>query len=114
MLKSALPLISAIAILALASCSSGPSTLRFSTFPGAAEVFTGKGGSMARVDGMDVWENGAPSRKLRLLGYISVSAKSETTTEQVVALARQQGGDTIVQLQPKEGVKYWAVYKYVK
>jgi hypothetical protein len=113
-MKPTLLLTSVIAICTLISCSSGPSTLRFSPFLGAAEVFTGKGGSMTRVDGMDVWENGAPSRKLRLLGYISISAKSEASTAQVVAQARQQGGDTIVQLQPKEGVKYWAVYKYVK
>ena len=103
-----------IAMLALASCSSVPSSPRFSPFIGAPEVITGKGGSMTQVDGMDVWENGSPSRKIRLVGYISESEKSPAPVSQIVGQARQQGGDTIVHIQPKEGVKYWAVYKYVK
>jgi hypothetical protein len=103
------------AVLLIASCSSVPSAPRFTPYRGpTTEVITGTGGSMTRVDGMEVWENGSPSRKIQLVGYISESEKSPAPVEQIVAVARQQGGDTIVHIKPKEGVKYWAVYKYAK
>ncbi len=102
------------ALLTLASCATGSSTLRFSPWLGASEVFTGPGGDMTKVDGMDVWDRGAPSRKLKLLGYISESDKAGTPVEQVVAMARAQGADAIVRLKPAKGIASWAVYKYVK
>jgi hypothetical protein len=102
------------AVLLLASCSSVPSAPKFTPYRGPTEVITGSGGSMARVDGMEVWENGSPSRKIQLVGYISESEKSPAPVEQIVATARQQGADTIVHIKPKEGVKYWAIYKYAK
>ena len=98
----------------LASCSTTSSTPRFSPWLGPSEVFTGPGGDMSRVDGMDVWDRGAPSRKLRLLGYITESAKSGTPVEQIVAMARAQGADAIVRLKPTQGIASWAVYKYAK
>ena len=100
--------------LLLASCSSVPSSPKFTPWFGSAEVITGKGGSSTRVDGMEVWENGTPPRKIQLVGYISESEKSPVPVEQIVATARQQGGETIVHIKPKQGVKYWAVYKYAK
>ena len=111
---SLLALLGATALLALASCSTSSSALKFSPWLGASEVFTGPGGDMSRVDGMDVWDRGAPSRKLKLLGYITESAKAGTPVEQVVAMARTQGADAIVRLKPTQGIASWAVYKYAK
>jgi hypothetical protein len=69
---------------------------------------------MAKVDGMDVWEDGRPSRKIRLIGYITESAKAGTPASQIVDEARKQGADAIVHIKPARGISFWAVYKYVK
>ena len=111
-MKSALLVFPVAALLTLASCTTTSSTPQFSPWLGPAEAFVGSGGSMSRVDGMDVWERGTPSRKIKLLGYISESTQSGAPVSPIVAAARQQGGDTIVHIRPKNGVSSWAVYKY--
>lgn len=103
---------SVVAALLLTSCQTTPSSPKFTPWLGSAEVFTGTGGSMTRVDGMEVWEKGSPPRKIQLVGYIAESKKAPATVEEIVALARQQSGQAIVHIQAKDGVKYWAVYKY--
>ena len=111
-MKSALLVFPAAALLVLASCATTSSTPQFSPWLGPAEVRTGGGGSMTRVDGMDVWQQGSPSRKIKLLGYISESSQPGAPVSPIVAEARRQGGDTIVHIKPKNGVSSWAVYKY--
>jgi hypothetical protein len=112
--KAAILVLPIAAMFALASCATSTSTPKFVPARGTAEVYTGKGGSMTKVDGMDVWENGNPPRKIQLIGYISESVKTATPVSQIVAEARKQGGDAIVQIKGARGVLSWAVYKYVK
>jgi len=102
-----------LGVMLLSSCSTGSSTPKFSPWLGPAEIRTGGGGTMTKVDGMDVWNEGSPKRRVQLLGYITESEKAGTPVAQIVAEARKQGGTVIVQLQPAHGIASWAVYKYL-
>ena len=54
------------ALLILAGCS----TTDFQTWEGHDSVIEGHGGTKKIVDGMDVWTNGDPPRRFRILGII--------------------------------------------
>jgi hypothetical protein len=66
-------------------------------------VFEGKGGTKVVVDGMEVWDNGDPPRKFKVLGIIDdqrpggIIPMSQLRSD-MVKKAREAGGDAVVQL----------------
>lgn len=64
-------------------------------------VVTGAGGTRESVDGMDVWENGAPPRPFRVIGVID-DVRGGGRVHQwgrmgdIVKVARAAGGDAVI------------------
>ncbi|MDA1278284.1 MAG: hypothetical protein O2960_30185 [Verrucomicrobia bacterium] len=79
----------------------------FSEYRGPSE-FQGQGGTVRKVDDIDVWETGAPNRKYRVLGIIQQSHYDNHSLVSVIAgaskdsaivkEAKKQGGDAIIVL----------------
>lgn len=88
-----------LTISALLACAA---TTEFKAFEAEISVFQGKGGTMAVVDGMEIWDNGDPPRKFKVLGYIDDERRGGLPMLQfrgdMVKKARGVGGDAIVQL----------------
>ena len=69
-------------------------------------IYTGKGGTVTTVRGIDIWTVGDPNRRFKVLGTIeqihydnpSVMAKLSGTTQEseLITLARQHGGDAVL------------------
>jgi hypothetical protein len=93
--------------------SCGPS-ISYSEYRGG-DVLQGKGGTVEAVDGMDVWTNGTPDRKYRILGVIDYECTAPSPNSpkvfslsgpglislkdwraEVLAKARVYGGDAIL------------------
>jgi len=91
------PLLAAVLILA------GCSTTDFQSWEGRNSVIEGRGGTKKVVDGMDVWTNGDPPRRFRVLGVIDddrLGGIIPMTRPQhdIVKKAREQGGDAVILL----------------
>jgi hypothetical protein len=48
----------------------GCATTQYKPYEAEDNVFEGKGGTKVVVDGMEIWDNGDPPRKFRILGII--------------------------------------------
>lgn len=87
------------ALMILAACA----TTEFKPFEAKDNLFEGKGGTKTVVDGMEIWDNGDPPRKFKVLGIIDderpggVIPMSKLRSD-MVAKARETGGDALVQL----------------
>jgi hypothetical protein len=87
------------AVLILAGCS----TTDFQTWEGHDSVIEGHGGTKKIVDGMDVWTNGDPPRRFRILGIIDderpggLIPRAELKHD-IVKKAREHGGDAVILL----------------
>jgi hypothetical protein len=87
------------AVLILAGCS----TTDFQTWEGRKSVIEGRGGTKKIVDGMDVWTNGDPPRRFRILGIIDderpggLIPRAELKHD-IVKKAREHGGDAVILL----------------
>lgn len=86
-------------MLLLAGCA----TTEYKAYEGKSNVIDGQGGTKVIVDGMDVWDNGEPPRKFKLLGIIDderpggLIPMSQLRSD-MVRKAREAGGDAIIQL----------------
>jgi hypothetical protein len=60
----------AAASIAMLILLGGCASTQFKAYEGRGNVIEGHGGTRVVVDGMDVWENGEPPRKFKLLGLI--------------------------------------------
>ena len=74
----------------------------FKTFEAKNNAFEGVSGTKVVVDGMDVWDNGEPPRKFKILGFIEDERPGgpiymAQLRGDVVKKARQAGGDAVVQ-----------------
>ena len=77
----------------------------FSEYRGPSE-FTGRGGTVKTIDGIDMWTSGDPNRRFRVLGVIdqsyynnrSVMSLIAGTTKDsaMIATAKKYGGDAII------------------
>jgi hypothetical protein len=101
--------------LTLVSCASMVTQTQFKEYYGA-DVVQGTGGTKRTLDGIDIWENGAPNRRFKILGVIEdnvlenrgaapntlnilnvASAASLASREKrLVAEAKKHGADAIV------------------
>ncbi|MDP3483578.1 MAG: hypothetical protein Q8S05_09760, partial [Sulfuricella sp.] len=66
-------------------------------------LFEGKGGTKIVVDGMELWDNGEPPRKFKVLGIIDDERPRglipmTQLRSDMVGKARAAGGDAIIQL----------------
>ena len=94
-----------LAFLAVLVCSlvAGCATTEYKTYEAKDNIFEGKGGTKAVVEGMEFWDNGQPPRKFKVLGIIDdqrpggIIPMSQLRTD-IVAKAREVGGDDVIQL----------------
>ncbi|MDO8767865.1 MAG: hypothetical protein Q7K57_04030 [Burkholderiaceae bacterium] len=88
-----------LTISALLACAA---TTEFKAFEAEDSVFQGKGGTKVVVNGMEIWDDGDPPRKFKVLGYIEDQRRGGFPMLQfrgdMVKKAREAGGDAIVQL----------------
>lgn len=100
-LMSALTVITIIAASVLIGCSHA--NTQFKPYEAKHNEFEGKGGTKTVVKGMDFWENGEPPRKFTVLGIIEDQRSSGSRSmgalrEDVATLARESGGEAVVEL----------------
>lgn len=80
----------------------GCASTEFKMYEGRGNAYEGRGGTRAVVDGMDVWDNGEPPRRFRILGFIQderpggIIAMAQLRSD-IVKKARQVGGDAVIQ-----------------
>jgi hypothetical protein len=81
----------------------GCGTTEFKAFEGKGNVIDGQGGTKVVVDSMEIWDNGEPPRKFKVLGVIEDERSGGVITmsglrSDMVKKAREVGGDAIIQL----------------
>lgn len=95
-------LLAVLAVLVL-SLAAGCATTEYKPYQAKDNVFEGKGGTKVVVDGMELWDNGDPPRKFKVLGVIDdqrpggIIPMSQLRSD-MVKKAREAGGDAVVQL----------------
>lgn len=95
-----MPLALAAALFGLVSCA----TTTFTALPPQGDgIYQGKGGTKSVVEGMDIWSDGDPPRRYRVLGLIEDQRPGEAKTmselgADVVSKARAVGGQALIQL----------------
>lgn len=93
----------AVTMFLAASLLAGCATTEYKAFEGKGNVIEGKGGTKVVVDGMEIWDNGEPPRKFKVLGIIDderpggLIPMSQLRSD-MVKKAREGGGDAVVQL----------------
>ncbi|MDO9420618.1 MAG: hypothetical protein Q7T66_08150 [Herminiimonas sp.] len=86
-------------IFILAGCAS----TEFKPFEAKNNAFEGTGGTKLVVEGIDVWENGDPPRKYKIIGIIederaaAVIPKSMLISD-IAKKAKDSGGDAIIKI----------------
>ena len=81
----------------------GCATTEFKPYEGKENVYEGMGGTKVVVDGMELWGNGAPPRRFKVLGIIDderpggIIPMSQLRGD-MVKKAREVGGDALVEL----------------
>jgi hypothetical protein len=109
-MKGATGLISIFIFALLAGCA----TTEFKTFEGNNVVVEGNGGTKVVVDGMEIWDNGDPPRKFKLLGIIDddrpggIVPMAQLKSD-IVKRARQAGGDAVIQLRSQSQIEGYFV-----
>jgi hypothetical protein len=83
-------------LLVLAGCASN-----FQRWDGGNNVIQGKGGSRKVVDGIDMWTNGDPPRKFRILGIIDDERPGGLVPmaqlkHDIAAAVRAHGGNAVI------------------
>lgn len=95
-------LIKFVGILTL-TLLAGCATTEYKSFETKNNLFEGKGGTKVIVDGMEVWDNGDPPRRFKVMGVIDderpggIIPMSQLRSD-IVKKAREAGGDAVVQL----------------
>lgn len=93
-------ILAAVAVIALLA---GCANTEYKPFEAKNNMFEGKGGTKVVVDGIDIWDNGDPPRKYKVLGIIDderpggLVPMSQLRAD-MVKKAREAGGDAVVQL----------------
>jgi hypothetical protein len=89
-------------LVVCAALTCGCASTEFKMYEGRGNSFEGRGGTKTVVDGMDVWDNGEPPRRFKILGFIQddrpggIIAMSQLRSD-IVKKARQVGGDAVIQ-----------------
>lgn len=116
--------LAAAAVVVVAGC--GTPVSEYAAYEGP--VVQGSGGAKRSVGGVDVWSDGAPPRRYRIIGILSDNTNQVgSPVERAVAHAKRVGGDAVVLVDSKDrlagmdkrgNTKYdtlvkYAVIKYV-
>lgn len=93
----------ALSVVLAALLVAGCATTEYKSFEGKTNVFKGKGGTKVVVDGMELWDNGEPPRKFKVLGIIDDERPGGLISMaqlrgDMVEKARKAGGDALIQL----------------
>jgi len=113
-MKKFIALIMMLATSAFASCA----TTEYKAFEGNANVIDGKGGTKVVVDGMEIWDNGEPPRKFKIVGIIDderpggLIPMSQLHSD-IVKKARAAGGDAIIQLNSQSQISGYYSHGHV-
>jgi len=105
-MRYAMPLLLVAALLGLASCA----TTTFTALPPQGDgIYQGRGGTKSVLDGMDIWSDGDPPRRYRVLGLIEDQRPREAKSvsqlgADVVSKARAVGGQALIQLSLRSDV----------
>ena len=101
-MKNAILVIPALAMLV--GCAAYNQT-SFSQYKGPSE-FTGRGGTVKNVNGIDIWTSGEPNRRFQVVGVIDQSHYNNNSLmsfvagmskdSELIATAKKQGGDAII------------------
>jgi hypothetical protein len=92
-------LVVGIMLVGLFACA----TTEYKPYDGKENAYEGKGGTKVVVDGMELWDNGAPPRRFKILGIIDdqrpggIIPMSQLRGD-MVKKAKEVGGDALVQL----------------
>lgn len=93
----------AVVMFLAASLLAGCATTEYKAYEGKGNVIDGNGGTKVVVDGMEIWDNGEPPRKFKILGIIDDQRPGglipmAQLRGDMVKKARAAGGDAIIQL----------------
>ena len=97
-----------ILITFAAAVLTGCVSTNYSTFEGGG-VIEGTGGTKKTVEGVDIWDNGSPPRKYKIIGIIdddrpdSLISRS-MQNKALVKKAKEAGGDAIIMVESKSEV----------
>lgn len=89
-------------VLLLVGCACA--TTDYKAFEGKLDgVVEGKGGAKVVVDNMDIWDDGEPPRKFKIIGFIDDNRSNSRIPMMflrgaLVDKARKAGGDAIIKL----------------
>ncbi len=92
-----------LTVLLLAGCAACATT-DYKAFEGKLDgVIDGKGGAKVVVDNMDIWDDGEPPRKFKIIGFIDDNRSNNRIMMMfqrgaLVSKARKVGGDAIIKL----------------
>jgi hypothetical protein len=92
-----------IAVIALLVVLAGCASTEYKAYEGKGNVIEGTGGTKVVVDGMEIWDNGNPPRKFKVLGIIEDQRPGgilpmAQLRGDMVRKAKEAGGDAIIQL----------------
>ena len=81
----------------------GCANTEYKPFESKQTVFEGKGGTKIVVDGIDIWDNGDPPRKFKVLGIIDDKRGGgrlpmSSLRSDIARKAREAGGEAVIQL----------------
>ncbi|HXM82052.1 MAG TPA: hypothetical protein VN929_08995 [Burkholderiales bacterium] len=98
-MRTLLTLAAVAAIALLVGCAN----TEYKPFEAKNNMFEGRGGTKVVVDGMEIWDNGDPPRKFKILGIIDDERHGglipmSQLRRDMVKKAREAGGDAVVQL----------------
>lgn len=90
----------AIALLLISAALAGCASTKYKEYVGGKEV-VGTGGAREMIDGMEVWSEGTPNRKFRVVGIIDDERPGgliprATRMSDIVKKAKESGGDAII------------------
>jgi hypothetical protein len=98
----------AATIALIASLLAGCASTEFKAYEGPS-TFQGKGGTKVVVDGMDIWDNGEPPRKFKVLGIVEDERSGGLIPMMrlrgdIVKKAKDVGADAVIQLSSKSDI----------
>jgi len=102
MKKKSIMITALTTLFLLAGCASV--TTEYAAFEGVrAAIVQGKGGAKAVVDGMEIWVDGEPPHKFKIIGFIDdvreegwMYTPPQPHPEDIVKKAREAGGDALL------------------
>ena len=95
-------IISLTTVFLLAGCACA--ITEYKAFEGKRDgIIDGNGGAKVIVDDMEIWDDGEPPRKFKVLGFIDDNREGGWNTmsilrEDIVKKAREAGGNAIIKL----------------